>query len=206
MAICTAWGFAVMAGIFVAIATGSKDAHLNPAVTVAFAVITGDASKARHLHPRADPRRLPRRDDRLAALSPALAGDDRRRRQAGLLLHRAGDPRPESQHTERNHRHVRAHFSSSPRSAPRRSARRSPSNPGSRPISSACSSGSSASRSAARRATRSTRRATSGHGSPTPCCRSTERRDRIGVMRPCRSSARSAGAIIAGFFVRTLGI
>ena len=35
MAITTAWAFAVMCGIFVAIATGSKDAHLNPAVTVA---------------------------------------------------------------------------------------------------------------------------------------------------------------------------
>ena len=45
MAITTAWGFAVMCGIFVAIATGSKDAHLNPAVTIAFAVVTGDPSK-----------------------------------------------------------------------------------------------------------------------------------------------------------------
>ena len=34
-----------MCGIFVAIATGSKDAHLNPAVTVAFAIVSGDYSK-----------------------------------------------------------------------------------------------------------------------------------------------------------------
>ena len=45
MAITTAWAFAVMCGIFVAIATGSKDAHLNPAVTVAFAIVSGDYSK-----------------------------------------------------------------------------------------------------------------------------------------------------------------
>ena len=45
MAITTAWGLAVMSGIFVAIATGSKDAHLNPAVTIAFAIVSGDYSK-----------------------------------------------------------------------------------------------------------------------------------------------------------------
>lgn len=45
LAITTAWGLAVMAGIFVAIATGSKDAHLNPAVTIAFAIVSGDYSK-----------------------------------------------------------------------------------------------------------------------------------------------------------------
>ena len=43
--ITTAWGLAVMCGIFVAVATGSKDAHLNPAVTVAFAIASGDYSK-----------------------------------------------------------------------------------------------------------------------------------------------------------------
>ena len=45
MAITTAWAFAVMSGIFVAVAAGSKDAHLNPAVTVAFAVVSGAYSK-----------------------------------------------------------------------------------------------------------------------------------------------------------------
>src|SRR6201988_151957 len=33
MAITTGWALAVMAGVFVAIACGSSDAHLNPAVT-----------------------------------------------------------------------------------------------------------------------------------------------------------------------------
>ncbi|GAA4412672.1 MIP/aquaporin family protein [Nibrella viscosa] len=42
--ITTGWAFAVTIGIFVAKAFGSIDAHLNPAVTVAFAVATGDFS------------------------------------------------------------------------------------------------------------------------------------------------------------------
>jgi glycerol uptake facilitator protein len=45
MVITTGWAFAVMAGIFAATACGSKEAHLNPAVTVGFAVSTGDYSK-----------------------------------------------------------------------------------------------------------------------------------------------------------------
>src|SRR5580704_3863507 len=36
---------AVMAGVFTAIACGSRDAHLNPAVTMGFAVSTGDFAK-----------------------------------------------------------------------------------------------------------------------------------------------------------------
>ena len=43
--ITAGWAFAVLAGVFTAIACGSKDAHLNPAVTVGFALSTGDTSK-----------------------------------------------------------------------------------------------------------------------------------------------------------------
>ena len=43
--ICTGWGVAVMAGVFAAIACGSPDAHINPAVTLAFAISSGDFSK-----------------------------------------------------------------------------------------------------------------------------------------------------------------
>jgi glycerol uptake facilitator protein len=43
--IATGWCFAVMAGVFTAIACGSNDAHLNPAVTLGFAVITGNYTK-----------------------------------------------------------------------------------------------------------------------------------------------------------------
>ena len=45
MVITAGWAFAVMAGVFTAIACGSADAHLNPAVTLGFAARTGDFSK-----------------------------------------------------------------------------------------------------------------------------------------------------------------
>lgn len=40
--ITAGWAFAVMAGVFTAIACGSKAAHINPAVTLGFAVSSGD--------------------------------------------------------------------------------------------------------------------------------------------------------------------
>lgn len=43
--ITAGWAFAVMAGVFTAIACGSSDAHLNPAVTLGFAVRDGDFAK-----------------------------------------------------------------------------------------------------------------------------------------------------------------
>lgn len=43
--ITAGWAFAVMAGVFVAIACGSPDAHLNPAVTFGFAVSSGNFAK-----------------------------------------------------------------------------------------------------------------------------------------------------------------
>ena len=45
MPITTGWAFAVMAGVFTAIACGSRDAHLNPAVTLGFAVASGSFYK-----------------------------------------------------------------------------------------------------------------------------------------------------------------
>ena len=45
MVITTAWAFAVLCGIFTANLFGSADAHLNPAITLALAVKTGDFSK-----------------------------------------------------------------------------------------------------------------------------------------------------------------
>jgi len=44
MVITAGWAFAVMSGVFVALACGS-DGHLNPAVTIAVAVKTGDFGK-----------------------------------------------------------------------------------------------------------------------------------------------------------------
>jgi glycerol uptake facilitator protein len=43
--ICTGYGLAVMAGVLTAIACGSSDAHINPAVTLGMAVAQGDFSK-----------------------------------------------------------------------------------------------------------------------------------------------------------------
>jgi len=43
--ITAGWAFAVLFGVLTAIACGSRDAHLNPAVTLGFAVVTGDFSK-----------------------------------------------------------------------------------------------------------------------------------------------------------------
>jgi glycerol uptake facilitator protein len=45
MVITAGWAFAVMAGVFTAIACGSSDAHLNPAVTIGFAVRDGNFTK-----------------------------------------------------------------------------------------------------------------------------------------------------------------
>jgi glycerol uptake facilitator protein len=45
MVITAGWAFAVMAGVFVAIACGSGDAHLNPAVTIGMAVRAGSFQK-----------------------------------------------------------------------------------------------------------------------------------------------------------------
>lgn len=45
MVITSGWAFAVMAGVFTAIACGSSDAHLNPAVTMGFAISSGDFAK-----------------------------------------------------------------------------------------------------------------------------------------------------------------
>src|ERR1700751_252547 len=46
MVITSGWAFAVMAGVFTAIAYGSSDAHLNPAVTMGFAVSSGHFAKS----------------------------------------------------------------------------------------------------------------------------------------------------------------
>lgn len=43
--ITAGWGFAVMCGVFTALAWGSPDGHLNPAVTLGVAVNSGDFSK-----------------------------------------------------------------------------------------------------------------------------------------------------------------
>jgi glycerol uptake facilitator protein len=43
--ITAGWALAVLAGVFTAVAAGSADAHINPAVTLGFALSSGDWSK-----------------------------------------------------------------------------------------------------------------------------------------------------------------
>ena len=45
LAITTAWAFAVLCGIFAAGLFGSADGHLNPTITLAFAIQTGNFAK-----------------------------------------------------------------------------------------------------------------------------------------------------------------
>ena len=45
LTITAAWGIAVFAGVCTSTAWGSTDAHLNPAITVASAILSGSASK-----------------------------------------------------------------------------------------------------------------------------------------------------------------
>lgn len=45
LAITTAWGLAVFAGVAVAISIGDADAHLNPAFTIASVLMTGHAER-----------------------------------------------------------------------------------------------------------------------------------------------------------------
>jgi glycerol uptake facilitator protein len=45
MVIAAGWAFAVLSGIFTALLFGSADAHLNPAITLAFAISNHDFSK-----------------------------------------------------------------------------------------------------------------------------------------------------------------
>jgi glycerol uptake facilitator protein len=45
MVVATGWGFAAMSGVFTAMACGSHDAHINPAVTLGVAIASGNYSK-----------------------------------------------------------------------------------------------------------------------------------------------------------------
>jgi len=92
MVITTGWALAVMAGVFVAIACGSSDAHLNPAVTLGFAVSSGQFEKV-----------VPYIVAQMAgafvgatlvwlAIPAALERDSGPGVEAGGFLHGAGDP------------------------------------------------------------------------------------------------------------------
>ena len=105
--ITTGWCFAVMAGIFTALAIGS-DGHLNPAVTVGVAVSSGDWSRLSAYVPRKS----------LGAMAGAVLvwltylshwekTPDPLDKLA-LLFDHSRHPRAAGQHPHRNHRYLRA--------------------------------------------------------------------------------------------------
>ena len=74
MVITAGWAFAVMCGVFTAIACGSPGAHLNPAVTLGVAMRTWRFLVRSSVCRRTNFGRDPWRYACMAALSPTLAG------------------------------------------------------------------------------------------------------------------------------------
>ena len=99
--ITAGWAFAVMAGVFAAIACGSKDAFLNPAVTLGFAISSGDYSK---LLPLVAAQML---GAFLGAILAALERNSRSVVEAGSILYRAGNSQRRGQPHQRNHWYFR---------------------------------------------------------------------------------------------------
>jgi len=72
--ISTGWAFAIVSGEFAAIACGSQDPALNPAVTLGVAIKTGDFSKINSVPGGADAGRYAGRVSGVAELLPTGAG------------------------------------------------------------------------------------------------------------------------------------
>ncbi len=88
--ITTGWGLAVMAGIFTAIACGSSAAHINPAVTLAVALLPHNWATVLPFWGAQIRWRFRRRYPDVAGLSATLGGHRRPGSQAGNLLHWPG--------------------------------------------------------------------------------------------------------------------
>ena len=102
--ITTGWGLAVMAGIFTAIACGSPGAHINPAVTLAVALLSHNWATVIPFWIAQFAGSLCRRNPGVAGLSPALERDPGPGREAGHLLHRPGNSQSSRELPDRNHR------------------------------------------------------------------------------------------------------
>ena len=74
LTISTGWAFAIVSGVFAAIACGSPDPALNPAVTLGVAIKTGDFSKINSVPGGADAGRYAGRVSGVAELLPTGAG------------------------------------------------------------------------------------------------------------------------------------
>ena len=187
MVITSGWAFAVMAGVFTAMACGSKEAYLNPAVTLGFAVSSGNYSNFlgnvaaelfgafcgavlvwMHFGPHW--KETPDAPAKLAIFC-TVPGDPQRR----MELHQRSDRYVDAGVL------VATIFSKQVAATGR---------PGLDPIWWARWSGGSDFLWAVPPATRSIPRAIWDRASRTPCCRSQERADRIGAMRRFRFSDR----------------
>ena len=104
--VTSGWAFAVMAGVFTAIACGSTDAYLNPAVTVGMAVTSGNFTEVSELFRRRVGGRVGRRHASVAALLSALEGNGGRRSETSVFLYRAGNSQRGCKSAQRDHRHI----------------------------------------------------------------------------------------------------
>ena len=102
------YGLGVMAGVFVAIACGSGDAHINPAVTLGIRRFFRGLLQVLPLPDRSDAGWLRGRRAGVDSLHAALGRDSRCRLETRLLLHRACHSEYGREPDQRNHRDVSA--------------------------------------------------------------------------------------------------
>ena len=189
LAITSGWAFAVFAGVFTAIACGSRRRAPES---------RGDARRGRRerrfqqgpaVLRCATRGGVPRRGRRVDPLPAALGVDGGQESEARHVLHHPRDSPRRRQPGERGDWHVRADAGGWPRSS-RGGCRRRGLPPASDRSSSAVSCGASACRLAARRVMRSTRHAISARAWRTPCYRLRASAIRIGATPRFRSLAR----------------
>jgi len=112
LAISTGWAFAIVSGVFAAIACGSPNPALNPAVTLGVAIETGDFSK---LIPFLAAQMLGAMAGAFLVwlnFLPPLEPNGRSQREAGLLLNNAGDSKFWSELAQRSYRYIYARHGS----------------------------------------------------------------------------------------------
>ncbi len=102
--ITTGWGLAVMAGIFTAIACGSSAAHINPAVTLAVALLTGKWAMVLPFWAAQFAGAFVGATLTWLVYSASLVGNRRSGSEAGHLLHRPGYPQSSRELPDRSHR------------------------------------------------------------------------------------------------------
>src|SRR6202035_5456687 len=103
--ITTAWGMAGVAGIFTAIAFGSPGAHINPAITLTVAVLSGNWSNVALFWTAQILGRFRRSQSGVDDLSATLESDARPWSEAGDFLHRTGDSQSPGKSVDRNYCH-----------------------------------------------------------------------------------------------------